>query len=77
MLRVEVPVPLPIPLEVPPGIPAESPPTVRVPAPEVPVSPPAVSTRITLREFADRAAGRRFGEKVHRLLEAVPPVVFP
>jgi len=29
---------------------------------------------VTLREFHDRATGRRFGEKVHRALEAAPPV---
>lgn len=75
LLRVEVPVPLP--LEVPPGIPAESGPVGWTPPPVAPASPPAASTRVTLREFADRAAGRRFGEKVHRVLEAVPPVGSP
>lgn len=32
---------------------------------------------MTLREFHDRAAGRRFGEMVHRALEAAPPVGAP
>jgi len=77
ILRVEVPVPLPIPREDPPGTSPESRPIGRVPAPAIAVPPPPASTRVTLREFADRAAGRRFGEKVHRVLEAVPPVVFP
>lgn len=50
------------------------------PMPELPSLPPSPGASagppapVTLREFAERAAGRRFGEKVHRALEAAPPV---
>jgi ATP-dependent helicase/nuclease subunit A len=47
----------------------------RVPPPPGP--PPPAPPPITLRELHDRAAGRRFGERVHRALEAAPPVVSP
>ncbi len=62
-------------------------------APEVPVLPSlppecAVETApeglpapepepVTLAELYDRARGKRFGEKVHRVLEAFPPVSSP
>jgi ATP-dependent helicase/nuclease subunit A len=38
---------------------------------------PAVPGPVTLAELHDRARGRRFGEKVHRFLEAFPPVTSP
>ena len=74
-LRVEVASPLPeeLPAEVPPG---RSFPAVE-PVSTGPETPLPVSTTVTLREFSDRAAGRRFGERVHRALEAAPPVVSP
>jgi ATP-dependent helicase/nuclease subunit A len=40
-----------------------------------PVSP--VPGPVTLAELYDRGRGRRFGEKVHRFLEAFPPVTSP
>ncbi|GAB4373659.1 MAG: hypothetical protein Kow00128_23350 [Deltaproteobacteria bacterium] len=60
--------------------PVEAPAPKSFPVPPVPaasVDLPVAPERIPLREFADRAAGRRFGERVHRLLEAIPPVVSP
>ncbi|MBE0607339.1 MAG: hypothetical protein IH610_13765, partial [Deltaproteobacteria bacterium] len=40
--------------------------------------PPAPSaTPVSLAELHDRSRGRRFGEKVHRVFEAFPPVTDP
>jgi ATP-dependent helicase/nuclease subunit A len=41
-----------------------------------PPSPPAPGP-VTLAELYDRFRGRRFGEKVHRVFEAFPPVTSP
>jgi len=72
LLHVDVREPLPLPPS-----PRPSPPDLSFeqewsPPPPEPPSPEA--EEMTLREFHDRAAGRRFGEKVHRALEAAPPV---
>ncbi len=45
----------------------EEPESIPLPAPEP----------VTLAELYDRARGKRFGEKVHRVFEAFPPVVSP
>jgi ATP-dependent helicase/nuclease subunit A len=73
-----VPVSAPLPAEVPaavhraavPPVPPEdgTPDVVAVPPPPEPV---------TLAELYDRSRGTRFGEKVHRVLEAYPPVASP
>jgi hypothetical protein len=39
--------------------------------------PPPLPAPVTLAELYDRARGKRFGEKVHRVLEAFPPVTSP
>jgi ATP-dependent helicase/nuclease subunit A len=39
-----------------------------------PEPPPLLPSPVTLREFYERARGRQFGDKVHRALEAAPPV---
>ncbi|MBI5419684.1 MAG: UvrD-helicase domain-containing protein [Deltaproteobacteria bacterium] len=41
--------------------------------PPIEPSPPAPEP-VSLKEFHDRARGRQFGDKVHRALEAAPPV---
>lgn len=45
------------------------------PPPPSPLLP--VAEEVTLRDFHDEAAARRFGEKVHRALEAAPPIGAP
>ncbi len=52
------------------GSAGESAPSAESPTP---VPPPPVS----LKEFHDRERGKRFGDKVHLLLEAAPPVTSP
>jgi hypothetical protein len=74
MLRVEVAEPLPEETRSPeappiPPIPVEE----REAAPEAP-APPAPEP-VTLAELYDRDRGKRFGDKVHRLLELFPPLV--
>jgi len=39
-----------------------------------PVPPAPIPAPVSLAELHDRARGKRFGEKVHRILEAFPPV---
>ena len=46
-----------------------------VPPPEAP--PPLPPEPVSLTEFHDRERGRRFGDKVHLVLEAAPPVASP
>jgi ATP-dependent exoDNAse (exonuclease V) beta subunit len=46
--------------------------TVAEPAPPAPTSGP-----VSLAELYDRTRGKRFGEMVHRVLEAYPPVTDP
>jgi len=82
LLRVEVSAPLPA--ELPPAEPEEAAPGGPLPEFPPPVRPDGTSPRaagaserIPLKEIADRAQARRFGEKVHRALEAFPPVVSP
>ncbi len=72
VLHASVREPLPVPAP-PPGIPQD---LSFAPgwSPPPPAPPPSETGEMTLREFHDRAAGRRFGERVHRALEAVPPV---
>ncbi len=67
----------PLSTEPPPG--EAAPPLPAVPAPsaappEGGVALPASAATVPVRELLDREAGRRFGEKVHRALEAYPPV---
>jgi len=77
LLRVNVADPFPA--EDRPAAPVEPVPEVLPPFPRSgsPDELSPVPERITAKEFADRVAGRRFGEKVHRALEAAPPVVSP
>jgi hypothetical protein len=41
------------------------------------VNPPALPEPLSLKEFNEREKGKRFGEKVHKALEAVPPISDP
>ncbi|HEX9204501.1 MAG TPA: UvrD-helicase domain-containing protein [Candidatus Deferrimicrobiaceae bacterium] len=73
-----VPVSGPLPSGAPPSpsgsaIP-QIPPAVEAPAPPV---LPQLPEPVTLAELFDRFRGTRFGEKVHRALEAFPPVASP
>lgn len=43
----------------------------------VPVPPAPAPEPVSLAELHDRSRGKRFGEKVHRVLEAYPPVTDP
>ncbi|HEY7586085.1 MAG TPA: UvrD-helicase domain-containing protein [Candidatus Deferrimicrobiaceae bacterium] len=43
-------------------------------APPDSVNPPALPEPLTLKEFNEREKGKRFGEKIHKALEAAPPV---
>jgi hypothetical protein len=61
----------PAPLAVPPIAWARSA-SVAEPAPPAPMPEP-----VSLAELNDRSRGKRFGEKVHRVLEAYPPVTDP
>ncbi|MGE5190318.1 MAG: UvrD-helicase domain-containing protein, partial [Gemmatimonadota bacterium] len=74
VLHVTVDAPLEAAAVRPPAAPdiafAEEP----VQAPEAPPRPPAP---VSLGEFHDRERGKRFGDKVHLLLEAAPPVASP
>jgi ATP-dependent helicase/nuclease subunit A len=42
-----------------------------------PVAPAPASEPVSLAELHDRSRGKRFGEKVHRVFEAYPPVTDP
>jgi ATP-dependent exoDNAse (exonuclease V) beta subunit len=42
-----------------------------------PVAPAPASEPVSLAELHDRLRGKRFGEKVHRVFEAYPPVTDP
>ena len=44
---------------------------------EEPAPPAKVPEPVSLAELSDRSRGRRFGEKVHRVFEAYPPVTDP
>ena len=72
VLPVDVRDPLPVPASPPPAPPDLSFVEGWSPPPLSPSPPPAPD--LTLREFHERAAAMRFGEKVHRALEAAPPV---
>jgi ATP-dependent helicase/nuclease subunit A len=72
VLQVSVREPLPVPVS-----PLPSPPDLSFVegwSPPPPAQPPPEAAEVTLREFHGQAAGRRFGEKVHRALEAAAPV---
>ncbi len=72
LLQVAVPSPLPVAVS-----PPASPPDLSFAkglSPETPDPPPLLLTQVSLGEYFDRARGRQFGEKVHRALEAAPPV---
>ena len=58
-----------------PAVPALAPPQVREEADPPPPPPPPEP--VSLAELHDRLRGKRFGEKVHRVLEAFPPVTDP
>ncbi len=45
--------------------------------PEPPAPPPMEPVSVTLREFHETERGRQFGDRVHRALEAAPPVLAP
>ncbi len=42
-----------------------------------PAPPPSAPVHVSLAEMHDRSRGKRFGEKVHRVFEAYPPVTEP
>jgi ATP-dependent helicase/nuclease subunit A len=46
-------------------------------APPESANPPALPEPLSLKEFNEREKGKRFGEKVHKALEAAPPVSDP
>jgi ATP-dependent helicase/nuclease subunit A len=69
-LREETPH-LPAPIAVPSIAPAR---VGSVPEPPPPAKNPEP---VSLAELGDRSRGKRFGEKVHRVLEAYPPVTDP
>ncbi len=46
-------------------------------APPPPAPPPVLPEPVSLKEFHDREKGKQFGEKVHKALEAFPPVHSP
>jgi ATP-dependent helicase/nuclease subunit A len=75
VLHAAVREPLSVPSPVPPAPPDLSFAREWSPPPPAPSSPE--TAEMTLREFHDRATGRMFGEKVHRALEAAPPVGAP
>jgi ATP-dependent exoDNAse (exonuclease V) beta subunit len=73
LLRVDVAAPLAAAAEEPEAAgPFPSPPADGEPEGTTPLVP--VSEPVTLAELYDRARGKRFGEKVHRVLEAFPPL---
>ncbi|MBP2677464.1 MAG: UvrD/REP helicase, partial [Deltaproteobacteria bacterium] len=69
-LREEAPRPT-----VPPAVPAIA--WARVGEAAEPVPPPPAPEPVSLAELYDRLRGKRFGEKVHRVFEAYPPVTDP
>jgi ATP-dependent exoDNAse (exonuclease V) beta subunit len=75
LLQVAVSSPLPVAAS-----PPASPPDLSF-AKELPLRPPEppplLPAPVTLKEFHERARGRQFGDKVHRALEAAPPVFAP
>jgi ATP-dependent helicase/nuclease subunit A len=75
ILEVAVAEPLPV-AEVPPPA-AFDLSFVKEWIPPPPGPPPVLPEPLSLKEFHDREKGKRFGEKVHRALEAAPPVVSP
>ncbi len=72
-VAVREPLPLAAPL---PQVPTDLP-FAEAWSPPPPVSSASPAEEMTLREFHERAADRRFGEMVHRALEASPPVGAP
>ena len=75
LLEVAVSEPLPA-REVPPSAPLDLS-FAKGWAPPPPAPPPVLPEPVSLKEFHDREKGKRFGEKVHKALEAFPPVRFP
>jgi ATP-dependent helicase/nuclease subunit A len=75
LLQVPVPAPLPVTVSPPASPPDLS--FAKELSPKTPDPPPLLLTQVTLREFHEKARGRQFGEKVHRALEAAPPVFAP
>ncbi|MGA8753669.1 3'-5' exonuclease, partial [Candidatus Deferrimicrobium sp.] len=65
--EVHPPVPLPVP-----ALSGDWVAPVTKPAPPAPIPDP-----VSLAELHDRSRGKRFGEKVHRVFEAYPPVTDP
>jgi len=75
LLEVAVPSPLPA-REVPPSAPLDLS-FAKGWAPPPPAPPSVLPEPVSLKEFHDREKGKQFGEKVHKALEAFPPVLSP
>jgi ATP-dependent helicase/nuclease subunit A len=75
ILEVVVPAPIPV-VEVPPPPPFDLS-FIKGWAPPPSKPPPVLPEPLSLKEFHDREKGKRFGEKVHKALEAAPPVFDP
>jgi ATP-dependent exoDNAse (exonuclease V) beta subunit len=75
LLEVAVPERLPA-REVPPSAPLDLS-FAKGWAPPPPAPPSVLPEPVPLKEFHDREKGKRFGEKVHKALEAFPPVLSP
>lgn len=74
---LEVVVPEPIPMEEVPVPPPLDLSFIKGWAPPPSVLPPVPPEPLSLKEFHDREKGKQFGEKVHKALEAAPPVFDP
>ncbi|MEK6778712.1 MAG: UvrD-helicase domain-containing protein [Candidatus Deferrimicrobiota bacterium] len=75
LLEVAVPEPLPA-REVPLSAPLDLS-FAKGWAPPPPAPPSVLPEPVSLKEFHDREKGKQFGEKVHKALEAFPPVLSP
>lgn len=74
---LRVPVSTPLPVAASPPAPSPDLTFAKEWTPEAPVPVPAIPVTETLTEFHEKEGGRRFGDKVHRVLEASPPVCAP
>jgi ATP-dependent helicase/nuclease subunit A len=75
ILRVAVAAPLPVACPAPPGSPDLEHARAWAAPPSAPPAP--VPEPVSLAELHEESEGRLFGEKVHRFLEAYPPVTEP
>ena len=74
---LRVPVAAPLPDEAPPAASRGALPPVPPEEEAVPPPPAPPPEPVPLAELYERSRGTRFGEKVHRVLEAFPPVASP